>query len=45
MDAMLFFADNRKPIAERGKVSSEIVKEYLPDYVMEHLRVIYEKLL
>lgn len=45
MVAMLFFANNRKAIAERGKVSSEIVKEYLPDYVMEHLKTIYTKLI
>lgn len=43
MDAMLFFANNRKAITERGTVSSKIVKEYLPDYVMEHLRAIYEQ--
>lgn len=45
MDAMLFFADNRKAIEKRGKVSSEIVKGYLPDYVMEHLKAIYKNLL
>lgn len=45
MEAMLFFADNRSAIEAKGKESGEIVKEYLPDYVMEHLKEIYEHLL
>lgn len=45
MEAILVFADNRKAIAEKGKVSGDIVKEYLPDYVMEHLKEIYGHLL
>lgn len=45
MDAMLFFADNRMEIVERGRVSNEIVKEYLPNYVMQHLKAIYEQLI
>lgn len=45
MGAMLFFANNRQAIAECGAVSEEVVEEYLPDYVMEHLKEIYESLL
>jgi len=45
VDAMLYFANNRNAIARKGDVSGDIVKEYLPDYVMAHLEEIYKRLL
>lgn len=45
VNAMLFFVNNRKEVTQRGKVSEKIVSEYLPDYVMSHLRQIYTHLL
>ena len=45
MDAMLLFVNNPTEIIKRGKASEEIVRQYLPDYVMEHLKQIYDKMI
>ncbi len=43
--AMLFFARNPQRIADFGRHSQEVARTYLPDYVMAHLKRIYEELL
>lgn len=39
------YIENRSLIEKEGAISREIVEAYLPDYVMEHLKDIYLKLL
>lgn len=39
------YIENRSLIEKEGVISREIVEAYLPDYVMEHLKDIYLKLL
>lgn len=43
--AMKFFLDNIEQIELQGKESYKKVKTYLPDYVLNHLKQIYETLL
>lgn len=45
VDAMKVFINNPKLIISGGLCSRQVVKTYLPDYVMNHLKTIYEKLL
>ncbi|MCD8203210.1 MAG: glycosyltransferase family 4 protein [Prevotella sp.] len=42
INAILFFINNPDTISSYGKVSKEIVKTYLPYYVIGHLKFIYE---
>lgn len=44
-NAIKFFIDNPDKINVYGKNSLEIVKPYTPDYVLTHLKKIYEELL
>lgn len=43
--AMLRYVKNRKIIDSEGKISLSRSQEYLPDYVMHHLKRIYESLI
>lgn len=43
--AMKFYADNKESIAAHGEESYKKAETYLPDYVLNHLKRIYEGLL
>ena len=43
-NALKHYLDNPKYIIVEGKESLEIVKPYTPDYVLNHLKKIYEEL-
>lgn len=45
VQAMRFFIEHPSAVIKMGKYSQEIVKTYLPDYVLAHLKIIYEQLL
>ncbi|MCD8290240.1 MAG: glycosyltransferase family 4 protein [Prevotella sp.] len=45
INAIRFFINNPDTISSYGKVSKDIVKTYMPDYVIGHLKKIYEEIL
>ena len=44
-DAIRKYVDNKQLLTEQGKESFKKVETYLPDYVLNHLKMIYENLL
>ncbi len=44
-DAMYYYISNQGGIAIEGEKSKEVAQTYLPDYVLNHLRKIYENLI
>ncbi|MCD8291804.1 MAG: glycosyltransferase family 4 protein [Prevotella sp.] len=45
INAIRFFTNSPNVIPRLGKHSADVVKTYLPDYVLGHLKLIYENLL
>lgn len=44
-DAMNYYVENQDKIISEGEVSKEVAQTYLPDYVLNHLKEIYETLI
>ena len=43
--AMNYYVENQDKIVSEGEVSKEVAQTYLPDYVLNHLKEIYETLI
>lgn len=44
-NAINYYVENRNRIPEEGEKSNDVARTYLPDYVLNHLKEIYEKLI